>query len=150
MDADRITGNLWVGSAPPPSTGLRQKFDVLVLCAEEYQPKSYNFPGVTVVHAGFDDTQELSRKDKQVVQSAAYLVRQALDRNMRVLVTCHAGLNRSALVAGLALRLPGRGRSTPSCMNGDEVVHLLKSRRDPNALMNPLFQKIVRRAQVCR
>ena len=143
VDASRITGRLFVGSAPEPSPFLARHFDVLVLCAEEYQPSSRNFPGLTVVHAGFDDGPGLDGRQEKIVEGAATIVRKELDKGKRVLVTCAQGRNRSGLVASLALMLPGRW-PTPSCLSGREVIGLMKGRRGPGALTNEYFQKILK------
>lgn len=47
------------------------------------------------------------------------------------LVHCQAGLNRSGLVAGMALMLDGN--------SADEAIHILRSSRSPAVLCNPVF-----------
>lgn len=53
-----------------------------------------------------------------------------------VLVHCQAGLNRSSLVAGMALVFYG--------MSGDEAVKYLREKRSPAVLCNPTFEKHLR------
>jgi len=131
MTRDQIYPRLWQGSAP----GERVPFDVLVLCAEEWQPTSKTFPGTLVVHAPFDDTPDLSRPLLLTATKAARLVEQALRERKQVLVTCMAGRNRSGLVSALAL-----------CMltgaDGRRVVRQIQSRR-ANALTNASFREFV-------
>lgn len=52
------------------------------------------------------------------------------------LVHCQAGLNRSSLVAGTALKKLG--------FSGEEAVEMLRSRRSPACLCNPTFAVAVR------
>lgn len=148
LDADKIIGGLYVGSEPDPGTEVSQHFDAVVLCAREYQPPARYFPGVTVVHAPFHDGSHFSTKEKRVVEEVSIWVREALNKGKRVLVTCHAGYNRSVLIASMALMLPGEG-PTPSCLEGPRVVNLMRAKRSPKALMNPFFEGIVRNLHFC-
>ena len=54
----------------------------------------------------------------------------------RVLVRCHAGLNRSGLIVASTLVMLG---STP-----DEAILLVRKNRSPNALFNKMFELYVR------
>lgn len=54
------------------------------------------------------------------------------------LVHCQAGLNRSGLVAAIALLRDGTDRSPES------VINLLRTSRSPAVLCNPIFEKMVR------
>jgi protein-tyrosine phosphatase len=53
-----------------------------------------------------------------------------------VLVHCQAGLNRSGLVVARALMLDG--------MSADAAIALVRERRSPAALCNPMFEKWLR------
>ena len=55
-----------------------------------------------------------------------------------VLVHCQAGLNRSSLVVARALMLSGEVES------GQEAIDLLRRRRDPAVLCNPVFEEWIR------
>lgn len=61
----------------------------------------------------------------------------ACRRQGPTLVHCQAGLNRSGLVAAIALLRDGEGR-TPQ-----EVITLLRDSRSPAVLCNPTFEKMV-------
>ncbi|MEU6968262.1 protein phosphatase [Kitasatospora aureofaciens] len=65
------------------------------------------------------------------VQEAARLTAAAVRRGRRTLVRCHSGYNRSGLVVAQALVELGRGT--------DEAVRLVRERRSPWALNNPVF-----------
>ena len=57
LDADEVFPNIWQGSQPPLGSVVAEHgFDVLVLCAVEWQPDASEFTGVEVLHAPFDDS----------------------------------------------------------------------------------------------
>ena len=105
IDATRLDKGLWIGSKPEIGRAVGESgFDLLVLCAEEYQPPSGEFPGVDVIHAPFDDNDiGPTSQEKKIARSAAKRVAAAVRNGSRVLVSCIAGRNRSGLVCGLAL-----------------------------------------------
>jgi len=65
-------------------------------------------------------------------------VAQAVVNGRRVLVTCRAGLNRAALIVGIAL-----GQLTT--MPAEDVIDLIRTRRSQGALTNPSFVALLRR-----
>jgi len=135
IDATHLAHNLFIGSAPMP--GLRE-FNVIVLCADEYQPEASKFPGVVVEHFPFDDRQNLSKQELAMPVRAARRVVDHLKKGRRVLVTCQMGRNRSALVSALALHL-ATGKNGKTCAD-----HVRKKRVDPSgvhALSNPSFYR---------
>jgi len=67
----------------------------------------------------------------------------ALMHGKRVLVTCWAGLNRSALVAGMALARASSANSNHR-LTADEIIARIRQRR-PNSLYNLHFQEVLRR-----
>lgn len=108
LDADEIAPFLWQGSLPTPGPAVREAgFQVLVLCAREYQLKPEEFPGVRVIHAPNDDSVmfPLTREKLGVAVGAAREVADAVRTGKKALVTCAAGLNRSGLVSALTLHL---------------------------------------------
>jgi len=133
IDASPIAQNLFVGSAPVPDL---RGFDVIVLCAEEYQPGAEMFPGTRVEHFPFDDRQNLSKDELAMPVKAARKVAEHMKAGRKVLVTCQMGRNRSAFVAALALHLV-TGRSGRDC-----AERVRKRRIDPTgvpALANRAF-----------
>jgi len=100
-------------------------FNVLVLCAQEIQPRSPNFPGVLVVHAPIDDARP-SAEEQQTIRNAATIVAGYLKEGRRVLVTCAQGRNRSAVVAAMALKMITRA----PCQ---DVVKVIKHYRERDA-----------------
>lgn len=124
----RFRGSLYQGHAPPTGDAVwRAGFDVLALCAEEYQPS--DFPGVRVLHVPLDDACPTPR-EWLIANGAAQETALMLRGGRRVLVTCWQGRNRSGLVVALALRRLG--------LTGEQAVARVKERR-VGALTNPCF-----------
>jgi protein-tyrosine phosphatase len=133
MDASNVATRLWVGARPPFDCDL-PRFDVLVLCAEELQPERLAFHGLVIRCPIPDATLSNAELTRALLASSA--VADALSRGQRVLVTCAAGINRSALVAALALARITR-------MGAVELMLLMRQRRHPMALSNPYFQQVL-------
>jgi protein-tyrosine phosphatase len=129
----RVLGGLWIGSAPPIGWTVGQHFDCLILSAMEYPPGPSCFPKVETLAVSMNDDGTPMRK-----QEMAEAVRAAgkalawLKAGKRVLVTCHAGLNRSGLICALVL-CKGNG------MTSERAVEAVRAARGPNALRNEWF-----------
>lgn len=135
LNASNVARRLWVGGKPPFDRDLPQ-FDMVVLCAEELQPLTLAFHGA-VYRCPLPDAR-LGEVELERALAGGRKVGQALTQGATVLVTCHRGWNRSALVAGLGLGLVTK-------MSADAIVSLLRARRSPDALGNPHFVEILRR-----
>jgi protein-tyrosine phosphatase len=144
IDAHEIVPLLWQGSKPRPGRWLADiGFEVLVLCAREYQPTAVSFPGLVLINAPNDDHYFVSREDLQGAVDAASLVAEHVKAGRKVLVTCLAGINRSGLVVALALH-KAFGYSGQTCIN------LVRAKRrladgDDVALTNTLFVEALQR-----
>jgi hypothetical protein len=108
IDAHRVADKLWIGGYPAdkedrPIQEVCGYFDVVVLCAVELQ--DLKFP-CHVVKAPLDDAKP-TPKEIQTALSAARTINVMRKRGKRVLVTCAAGVNRSAFIAALALMMAG-------------------------------------------
>ena len=138
MGANEVIPGLYQGSKPEPGC---HPVDVIVLMAQEYQPRSHNFPCTRlVVHAPIDDNPAYMAPDEReaVVKAADYVTR-ALRSRQRVLVTCNMGLNRSGVVSALALR-------RTYGLTPDQAIGLVRRARGPFALSNPQFEDFIRRS----
>lgn len=142
IDADEVHARIFVGSLPPKGQALAYAgFTHLVLCAKEHQPPFEDFPRVSVLHCPFDDSDAYSGRQYQRMQvlvrdTARQVARiHRAQTTSKVLVTCFAGVNRSALVAGLAMVYIG--------IPGADVVHYIRKRRFPHSLSNKLFERMV-------
>lgn len=105
IDATHLTKGLWIGSKPEIGRVVGEAgFDLLVLCAEEYQPPSWDFPGVKVIHAPFDDNDiGPTPTEKDIAKKAAKKVAASLRKGSNILVTCLERRNRSGCICDLAL-----------------------------------------------
>ncbi len=139
-DVTHLAHRLWIGSAPSGMSG-REGFDVLYLCAQEWQPSSREFPGVVVRRCPFDDAVRLQDEDIQMAMAAAEQAARDLVKGRTVLVTCMMGRNRSALVSALALHMLTGESAT-------RMGRLVQSkRRDPTgvpALSNDAMWQVLR------
>lgn len=135
IDASNIARRLWVGGKPPLDRHLPE-FDMLVLCAKEIQPAVVAFRG-TLLRCPISDA-DLEPAELRRVLVAGRNVADALAKRRTVLVTCAKGINRSALVASLALGLV-------TYYSADELVAIMRKRRNPDCLYNPAFRGILHR-----
>jgi protein-tyrosine phosphatase len=121
------------GSRPP--SGKRLPFDVVVLCAKEYQNAS--FPGSEVMRVPLDDSgPPPTQEEVQQALRVAERVKRRIQNGKTVLVTCHAGLNRSGFVSGLTLVNLG--------LSSSEAIRRVRDARGMFALSNSHFAELVR------
>lgn len=136
-EVSEVIPGLYVGSKPPP--GKHDGVDAIVLAAMEYQPPAHLFPGTEVIHAPLDDApgRHMREDEIAIATKAAERVARLLRSGRRVLSTCQLGLNRSSLVAALAMH-------EVYGMGADEIVARLRRARGMWALSNPNFEKLLR------
>jgi len=146
LDAHEIIPHLWQGSAPPTGSLLSEcGFDIVVLCAEKYQPPAEEFLDVTVISSPSRDDfhRQMSRGTLKQALQTARIVSDAIHAEKQVLVTCMAGMNRSGLISALALhRL--NGWSGPKC------IRWVRTKRGQAfdgyvPLSNPRFVEVLKR-----
>jgi protein-tyrosine phosphatase len=149
LSRSEIVPGLFIGSKPTP--GRHAEFDTIVLAAMEYQPPAKLFPGAEVIHVPLDDAPNRPLREDEIAAAtkAGSRVARRLRAGRRVLVTCQMGLNRSSLVAALALH-------EVHGMSADEIVSRVRRARGQWALSNPNFERLlrtaidVRRGERCR
>lgn len=153
IDVTHLAGKLWIGSHPLTmnpccdehnrkarhSRALaREGFEVVVLCAEEWQPE---IPGVETIHAPFDDDHTgLDQAQTKIALDAAAQTADRLSRGKKTLVTCWAGRNRSGLVCAFALAQISGAHPRRAC-------DLIRRKRD-GALTNMAFRALLSRAEL--
>ncbi len=140
VSVGQVVPGLFVGCKPPTGRHLAELgFVLLVLAAEEHQPSGDAFPGVRVIRPRLKDDGTESAED--VLRGACPAAREvaaALARGQKVLSTCQWGYNRSAVVAGLALRMRG--------WSAAEVMSALRRARPGHKGLVPLGSPEYRRA----
>ena len=133
FDASRVAPRLYVGSFPGDGPEMfaaarEAGFHRVIRVAEEL-PHEY----------AIDDI-PLSPHYAGVALGAASEVAQELAKGKRVLVTCQAGINRSALVAGLAMVIHFR-------CSGVEAIARIRKYRKPHdggmALRNTTYRNFL-------
>jgi protein-tyrosine phosphatase len=135
-----IVPGLAQGSFPDPPKLAWDNFDVLVLCAEEHQPRIAPPPNKFVFKLPLDDDpyNQLPIEAQQVILQTAHAVGTYLVAGCRVLSTCHQGLNRSGLITALLLM---RCYQMPA----PQAIQLIRAKRDRDALCNPMFEQFLLR-----
>lgn len=142
---DEVAPGLWVGAHDIDSASsgfwdgrvvVRGEFDVVVslFSREGHGPD----PDVEHHSHRLPDG-ELDGDDAEQVQRLAVLVADRLADGKTVLVRCQAGLNRSSLVAALAMM---RGGSTAGA-----AIAAIRAARSPNCLFNPSFTAFLHAAR---
>lgn len=132
MNADQVSHNLWVGGLPTDAKAVDKHFDALVLAAREFQDifPVHKYPGTKLLLAPLDDD-KLTSQDKATALSTAIKVHELMQKDKRVLVACAAGVNRSSLIAGLAMILGGD--------SAQEAITKIRAQRKPPTGSTPLF-----------
>lgn len=135
--AHKIVEHLFQGGIPPEGSFLADSgIHVLVLAAASWQ-EAAAYPGVHVICAPGDDDERRHRLDRFIEcwRKAAEEVVEHVKAGKNVLVTCHAGQNRSGIISGMAVcMLTG--------LSGQEAVDLVSKRR-PFALNNRTFAQYI-------
>jgi protein-tyrosine phosphatase len=137
MSRSEIIPKLFVGSKPAP--GRHEGIDTIVLAAMEYQPPADLFPGVEVIYVPLDDAPNRPLREDEIADAtkAGARVARRLRAGRRVLVTCQMGLNRSALIAALAMH-------EVYGMSADAIITRLRAARGAWSLSNPNFERLLR------
>ncbi len=114
-----------------------EHIDLHMACAEGFPPDPWLADDCYHVQLDDDATVDWLSQPLWVsqVSEAARLVADAIKANKVALVTCHMGLNRSGLVAALALCMCG--------VKPDVAVAILRDQRDDYVLCNSAFCKVV-------
>lgn len=132
MNADQVSKNLWVGGLPTDPEAVDKNFDVLVLAAKQFQDvfPVHKYPGTKVIHVPLEDAKPTA-KEKQLALKAGIEVFEHNQKGRKVLVTCAAGVNRSAMIAGLAMVIGG--------LSAEHAINRIRKRRKPPSGSTPLF-----------
>ena len=127
-----ITGNLWTGGCPQHGAPKEFQFIINLYPWEAYPIHDHQI--VTVARL-YDHGQV---PDQRILRTLASHVNECMKIGP-TLVHCQAGLNRSALIAGLALVHGG--------MDPDKAIALLREKRCDAVLCNSTFDQWLRAYQ---
>ncbi|MGE5522598.1 MAG: dual specificity protein phosphatase family protein [Rhodospirillaceae bacterium] len=125
----QITDNLWTGGCPVGASPDEFQFVISLYPWEPYAVPEHTTHLVARLYDSHDIPDE-----RQLNAIADYV--NAVSRIGPTLVHCQAGLNRSALVAGLALIRSG--------MHPDDAIRLLREKRCDAVLCNEHFERWLR------
>lgn len=130
-----IDGNLYVGCSPCywPGEHIRQFLTVFNLYVFEDYPRIEGQIRHDITMRDSEDENDLAFKGN--LEELARMVNAACVLGP-TLVHCQMGINRSNLVAGLALILRG--------MSPNAAIKLLRDKRSEYVLMNKTFEKFLR------
>lgn len=126
----QLNDTLWMGGCPPDAGA--PEFDTIV-CLYPWEPYQLADHQVFVQAKLFDGTEVPDIR--RLVQLAGAVTTAATVG--KTLVHCQAGLNRSGLVAALALMLSGA--------TAVEAIDVLRAARSPAVLCNPHFENFLLR-----
>lgn len=135
IDANEVSVNLWVGAHPRHARkGWHHSFDHIYFVASECPPP-VEVPVRKAHHFSLIDS-ELTPTElcKLGIPKIGKSIAEKLSQGAKVLVTCHMGHNRSALVAGAALVALG--------VSGTSAVQRIMRVRE-YAFGNEAFRKFV-------
>ena len=139
-DYNHVFQTLYQGGAQPSGLDLSGIFDLVVLCAREFQPRARLrvYGDTPVFHAPLDDAgwRELDSSEVEIIMGAADEVSWRLQHDQTILVTCAAGLNRSGVVSAIALK-KAYGLSPAT------AIAAVRAARGEFALHNKQFVKLI-------
>lgn len=132
-------GSLWQGGMGDVMN-YGDGFDVVVLCAEEFQPKRSLIlrpeDKTTLLYAPNDDSgTPLSKAQADIACRAAKQVAHEYRTGKKILVSCMQGRNRSGLVSALTLHLLYG-------ISGKASKEFVQA-RVPHSLVNPSFNRFL-------
>lgn len=136
---DEIVPRLWVGGLPTRTVTQGVMVDAIASCLRPYD----DFPqsGLVWCAEPFPDD-DLIPRYRDIALALSKRVVEWHREGLVVLVNCSYGVNRSALVAGLAMVQMGMSK-------GDEVIAMIRQKRRPPhdyepVLDNPSFHEFLR------
>lgn len=135
----KLINRFYIGSAPGSCLG----FDVVVLCAREYQPNAKMFDPALVIRIPLADTHRpFSEEGLRSLDDLATVLSRLWGEGRSVLVTCIMGRNRSALVSALTLsKITGQ----PTYKTAEFLKRTRKDVIGVPALQNEYFSSLLGR-----
>jgi hypothetical protein len=146
VNYDIVYPQLYIGSAPHRCIDV-EGFDLVVLAAQEHQPPDDVFVCTEILRVplfvgrvvrGRVVIAPMEYEEKQAALHAADAVARRLAHGESVLSTCWMGLNRSSLVAAIAMLM------LHPTMSANDAISLIRIARGQDALGNPYFVQFLR------
>lgn len=127
-----------VGRAGRLDKSIFDTFDVLVLCAEELQPRAKAPSGKEIFKLPMDDDiyRPIPDEVQDILHEAAKRLVTYCAHGQKVLTTCAEGRNRSGIVTGLMLMYGYN-------MKPREAITLIRRKRPKDCLGNPMFEQFL-------
>jgi protein-tyrosine phosphatase len=132
-----IVPNVAQGSFPALRGKAFDYADILVLAADEHQMKGAKPPpGKHIIRLGFDDDtyRPIPPEVGKIFHAHAQQLGKAALSGRKLMITCHMGLNRSGLITALTLMHGYK-------MRPSDAIKLIRGRRGPDCLCNPMFEQ---------
>ena len=140
--SNEIVANLWIGRLDiEPADAFEAGFQVVVMLEEVTRNEVRPPRGGLFLSWPIEDSDE-ELPDEDTLELVVDLVARSIRAERPTLITCMGGLNRSGLVAAMALCRLGR--------SPDEAIELVRAARGPYALGNELFEERLRRGATPR
>lgn len=131
---DSSGGKLFqAGKSEIPGILAKNNISILILAAEEYQPR--DFIEVVKYYIPLDDNDRMTLEEFKDIKRIAFLAALSIHNGGEVLSTCHQGRNRSGIISALILKYLTKCK-------GPQVIKHIKSQRR-NALTNNFFNELI-------
>jgi protein-tyrosine phosphatase len=133
-----IVPNLAQGNFPGTAARAFEAFDVVVLCAEEHQPRWKSPRGKYLFKLPLDDDpyQSVPYDVGNGVLRTALAAGSYHMHGHPLITTCHQGHNRSGICTGIIL-MDYYG------MSASEAIDLIRERRNDDCIGNPMFEQFL-------
>jgi protein-tyrosine phosphatase len=142
---DWIINGLAQGNFPgTPQTAFKD-FDVVMLCAEEHQPRWKVPGGKFTFKLPLDDDpyRQVPLDVGRVVVKAAHAAGTYHAAGHPLLTTCHMGHNRSGICTALVLIMFYQ-------MDPGQAINLIRKKRNNDCIGNPMFEQFLYNWQAYR
>ena len=134
--SNEVVPGLWVGRVEiEPEEAFASGFEVVIMLEEVTRDRVRPPRGGIFLCWPIEDSDE-QLPDEEDLGIVVDLVERSVRAGRPTLITCMGGLDRSGLVATIALRRLGH--------SADEALELLRAARGPYALGNELFEARLR------
>lgn len=135
---DWIIDRLAQGNYPGDTKTAFKDFDVILLCAEEHQPRWKTPAGKFIFKLPLDDDpyQPVPLDVGRVIVQTAKAAGTYHVAGHRVITTCHQGHNRSGICTAIILM-------TYYGMSANDSINLIRKRRNNDCIGNPMFEQFL-------